>query len=300
MRNCYLSHWSALQFWKASLVQAYFQSHYKPEIPADVTVFKTSHYYRRKNLRVHLCTSKVQRGAKMHVRGQQVISPEFAYMQLAAQLAEPERILLGILLCAKPHDDASQQVTTRKKLLSFVRKAKRQYGRHKAIQALAYVRDDCRSIMEALQYMFHSLPHRLGGCGFGEGVFNHRFILDVEGARALGQRSCYADVYWPQHGLVLEYDSLTHHSSVSAQGWDAERLATLSRHGPRGGLCVISVKPSQLYNLLAFQELFKYIAKRIGKRIRIRTSKYWRMHDKLRRLLPRRGTIVAEPSPVLI
>lgn len=62
---------------------------------------------------------------------------------------------------------------------------------------------------------------------------------------------------------------------------------------------LVSVKTIQLYNPAAFQDLFRYIAAKIGKRIRIRTPKYTEMHEKLRQLLPRRPIVrdpVWEPS----
>lgn len=255
----------------------------------EVTVFKASHYYRRKDMRVHLCTSKVPSDAMLQVRGQSVVSPEFAYLQVAARLPPLEAILLGILLCARPEGYASEPITARKKLLRFARKARRFCGRNRALKALKYVRDGCNSILEGIEMMLACLPHRLGGCGFGEGEFDREITLDEEGARLLGQRTCRLDVYLVRYGVVLEYDSFKYHNNATSHGRDSMRQIVLSRHGPRGGLILISVKTIQLYKPAAFQELFHHIAAKIGKRIRIRTPKYADMYEKLRQLLPRRS-----------
>lgn len=293
MNRCALSHWSALVFWKAPFIREYFGSIGMYSGRTDVTVFSRSHYYLRKNLRVHLCSSKLPPSVLRVVDGQSVVSPEFAFLQLAGKLDPLNLILLGIMLCSSP--TGSAPFTTRQNLIDTVSKARRHYGRQKALRALHYVREGCRSIQEAFLFLFLTLPHRLGGCGFRGGVFNHKIRLNEEGARALGQAYCHADLYFPQHRLIVEYDSFLHHRTAAAQGKDAERSIVLERQ-PRRRYQVIHVHTSQLYNRTAFHQLFLRIAATIGKRVRIRAVRYKQMFQKLRQMLPRWRTPAAAPT----
>lgn len=287
MKNCCLSHWSALVFWKANFVRDYFRSECATTSPLHVTVFTKAHYYRRKGRQVHLCTSRVQRGAIQTIGGRKVVSPEFAYLQLAAKLPRQKLILLGNLLCGLPAGVKSKPLTTKKKLYTFAVRAHWHYDRRKALAALKYVQDRGGSILESVADMLLELPHHLGGCGLSGGKLNHQFVLNKEGAQALRQASCYADCYYPNHNLILEIDSFKHHSSAYARGRDAERATVLSLLRQRRQITVINIQTSQIYKPVAFKQLLYRLAKIMDRRIRIRCKSFTAMHQQLRALLPR-------------
>jgi very-short-patch-repair endonuclease len=129
--------------------------------------------------------------------------------------------------------------------------------------------------MESILYMYLRLPNALGGCAFTEIRLNRKLSLRKSG------KTYIADLYVPSCKLDIEYDSQTHHDNPAAYSKDSIRAAHLEDEGYQ----ILSVKPIQLYNLKHFETLAKNIARRIGKRIRIRARKFFDSFAALRDLL---------------
>lgn len=140
--------------------------------------------------------------------------------------------------------------------------------------------------MESISYMILTLPNSMGGFGIKGAVFNYEIKLNSESAKLLGQDRCFADLYYKQARLAVEYDSFAYHHRPSEQGKDAIRSTCLSRQGIK----IINLKTVQLYNKVACMDFAVNLARHLGKRIQIRSNNFKQMHAQLRELLPLRMT----------
>ena len=141
--------------------------------------------------------------------------------------------------------------------------------------------------MESIAYMILALPHNLGGYGLGGSVFNHEIKLNNEARLRLGQNRCFADLYYKQAKLAVEYESFAYHNSPWDQGKDMMRSAILERQG----INVMHLSTIQLYNKDACKDFAYNLAVRLGKRMQIRAKRFHEMHALLRELLPNRETL---------
>lgn len=81
--------------------------------------------------------------------------------------------------------------------------------------------------------MFATLPFgcSYGGVGMVDPLLNHRIELSADVARQLGQKVIYPDLYWPQIGFVIEYDSVSDHDTMAAASHDAGKRMAYARMG---------------------------------------------------------------------
>ena len=101
-----------------------------------------------------------------------VSSPEFVFVQMSAQLSVVELAQLGNELCGGyfllPRTGFSKHVnkkplTTRTKLVNFVKSVPNARGAQKALNALRWVANHCNSPMETNSLLMLYLPGRTGG-----------------------------------------------------------------------------------------------------------------------------------------
>jgi hypothetical protein len=278
----YLSYFSAAAFWKIPCIEAVLGSETAETDPVDFTVSKRSARSQKKGRTIHLCQPALPAGAVVSRDGKMVASPELMFLELACKLNIHRLILLGLQLCSHPLGNPSGAITTKQKLKTFLAKTQGHRGHLKALRAVKYIEDGSVSIMESMAYMILTLPHALGGYGLGGAVFNHEIKLKGEAGKRLGQKHCFADLYYKSARLAVEYDSFAYHSSPSEQGRDVVRSAVLDRQGVE----VMRLSTIQLYNKDACRDFAFNLASRLGKRIQIRTKKFNEMHALLRALLP--------------
>lgn len=211
--------------------------------------------------------------------GEQAVSPQLMYLQLVRKLDLHEAILLGDLLCACPESSWSEPNMTRARLLAFARAVEGVAGRAQALQALEYVKDGARSIMECFVDMLLALPYRHGGLGLKGGVFNYRIDLDREGQLALGRNVCFADYCFPERKIIYEYNGEQHAATIDE---DSRRTLALQRQG----YTVITITKTQLYSRNALHQLLQHVADVHQVRVRIRTSRYEEGLRAIQTLLP--------------
>lgn len=252
---------------------------------ADSPIFTVSNYNMRVNIngkKVHACKLNLPAGAIKILNDKSVASPELLFLELASELSIHRLILLGLQLCSHSPRDPSMAITTRQKLAAFLSETSGHRGHRKAMRALLYVKNGSASIMESLAYMVLTLPHALGGYGLNGADLNHEIKLKDVMKTHLGQNRCFVDLYYKKAKLAVEYDSFAYHSNPSEQGKDAKRSAILERKG----INVMHLSTIQLYNKDACWIFAKNLSVRLGKRIKIQTSKFDEMHNLLRALLP--------------
>lgn len=127
----------------------------------------------------------------------------------------------------------------------------------------------------------------MGGYGLKDAVFNFEIPLKGEARMRLGQNRCFADLYYRQAKLAVEYDSFAFHSSPMEQGKDAIRSGILERKG----INMMHLSTIQLYDGAACKDFAINLAARLNKRVRIRAKQFDAMHSRLRNLLPDKNTI---------
>lgn len=278
----YLSHYSAAAYWKIPYLETVLGSEIAETNPMDFTVSTLSDRSRKKGRIIHWCKLALPAGALVSKSDKTVASPELTFLELADKLSIHQLILLGLQLCSHSPGNPSEAITTKRKLKAFLAKTPGHRGYRKALRAVKYIENGSASFMESMAYMVLTLPHALGGYGLSGPVFNHEIKLRGKGGKRLSQKRCFADLFYKQAKLAVEYQSFTFHSSPSEQGKDMMRSAVLYRQG----IQVMFLSTIQLYDKDACQDFALNLAAQLGKRIQIRTRKFHRMQGLLRALLP--------------
>ncbi len=262
----------ALDYWGVPAIRGKIEPA-EAIFPEEYVIFTDKPLYRPDRAVIHTCRIP---GAEKYVEGQACTLP-LVFLQVALDYNIHELIYLGLQICS--YREGGRPRCTVEELRACAEELRGHRGRRKALRAIRYLKNDSRSPMESILYMFLRLPNALGGCGFKEIVLNEQIVLDR------GDKTYYADLYVPSRKLDIEYDSEEYHSSAPALSKDRERAAHLEAEGYR----VVSVGFSQLSNLKAFQNLARQLARLIGKRIYIRARKFFESFIALRELLLKKG-----------
>lgn len=278
----YLSHFSAAAFWNIPYIEAVLGSEIDETNLVNFTISQRNARSLKKDRINHLCELQLPANAVVLRHSIKVASPELLFLQLGCKLDIHRHILLGLQLCSHPPGNPSEAITTKQKLKTFLAKTSGHRGHRRALRAIKYIEDGSASIMESMTYMVLTLPHALGGYGLDGAVFNHEIKLKNEAGKHLGQKRCFADLYYKTIKLAVEYESFAFHNSPAEQGKDVMRSAILERQG----LEVMHLSTIQLYDKDACKYFAFNLASRLGKRIQIRTKKFDQMHRLLRTLLP--------------
>jgi very-short-patch-repair endonuclease len=203
------------------------------------------------------------------------------FLDMAKHLGFHRSVLFGIQLCSSD-SSGSLPLTSSKQLLRFLKQARSAHGCSAAMKAAVYVADNSWSIMESLLYMLLVLPNRHGGFGLKGAELNRSITLKGEKQPNTTTRFV-GDLYWEKARLVVEYDSLAYHNNANSWIKDARRAAKLETQGYK----VLSVNTAQLYNEQALAEVASAIARHLGRKIQIRTSRFAAQHELIRSMLPR-------------
>ena len=278
----YLSYDSAAKFWNIPYIEAALSSEIDGAKPASFVVSQRSLRSPKKDRTRHLCELALPTDAVVSRNGIMVASPELLFLQLACKLDINRLILLGLQLCSYPPGKSNMSITTKQNLSAFLAETSGHRGHCKALRAVKYIEDGSASVMESIAFMILTLPHNLGGYGLNGAVFNHEIKLNEQAGKRLGQKRCFADLYYKSARLAVEYESFAFHSSPSEQGKDMMRSAILERQG----IEVMRLSTIQMYDKEACIDFVFNLAARLGKRIQIRTKKFDPMHTLIRSLLP--------------
>jgi len=284
----FTSHYTAAHAWSIKNLDVIFAGYEDDAQQNHITYVCKSERRFTTGQVTHLCTRLLPAGAVVSRDEKFIASAELVFLQLANQLDIHRTILLGLQLCAYPPGQSDKALTTKQKLINFSLKMKGHRGTRRALQALRYVKNGSASIMESLAYMKLALPNFLGGYGLSDLQLNYEIHLKNEKRRYPSQQRYFVDIYYKDAKLAVEYDSHKHHQSPLEQGRDAMRAAILEKQG----ISVVSFKTIQLYNEDAFQDFAENLAKRLGKRIRIKSVSFHPMSQRLQELLPRQSPIL--------
>lgn len=278
----FISHYTAANHWKIPCIHEALGCGTDGTGPTHITVTDRRDRYPLLNHKIHLCELDLPEDALVCRNDTVVASPELVFLQLASELSIHRLILLGLQLCSHPPGNPSMAITTKQKITTLLAKISGHRGHRKSLRAIKYVVNGSASIMESMVYMILTLPNCLGGFGLAGAVFNHEIELGEKGVDRLGQKRCYADLFYKSDDLAVEYDSFSFHSSPMEQGRDMIRSVILEGQG----IDVMHLSTIQLYDRDACVDFALKLANHLGRRMRIRTNKFGRMHRNLRALLP--------------
>ncbi len=218
------------------------------------------------------------------------VSPELLFVQLSAELALPQAVLLGWELCGRygkvlPGDRRCRLVergfedraalTTVAGITAFLAAHPRLRGVRPAREALTWVRDRARSPMEAAVWMLLCMPPRLGGFGLPPFQVNYRIPLNPRDAALLDRPYLELDLWHPDPPLDVEVDGSDHdrtrvHDAVRNNELAARHVRQIHLAGP------------ELMNCDRFEDEARTIAQILGVRLRLECAdwraRYVRLH----------------------
>ena len=204
-------------------------------------------------------------------RGIYVVSPALSLVQFASTHTVPETIKYGSALCGPfrltgEHGEGTEDRPALASVAELARDISSWHnlaGLKTCKKALPWINENCASPAEIHMNMRFDLPYRYGGYGISKPHANFKIELSKSEQRASGLSCCYGDAVWPEHNLVVEYDSGKYHSSAVKLERDAMRRNTL-RHA---GYTVLEVTNQQLTSIDAFEQIVEEVARITGKRI---------------------------------
>ena len=199
-----------------------------------------------------------------------VATPELCFVQMAQILDDIDLVRFGYELCggycvdpAAPKDFFNRRaVSSTERLRRYIARADGLRGVKKARAVLERIADHSASPRETATAIIESFPMTRGGYGFPLPVMNWRIPLSTPDAQ--GRRSYLLDLYWPQHGVAIEYASAEEHSLATERIADIERQNVIEF----GGIRVIQVTGTHLANLQSLETISRLLAKFMGRRMR--------------------------------
>lgn len=272
----YLSGRAALEHWGVPHLRGILEPK-DHEVEQEYVVFTEQSVHRPQGLALRTCRIK---GASKYTKDGVCTLP-LVFLQVTRDYEIHQLIYLAIQMTS--YRDLKPPLTTLRALRSCAEELVGHHGRRKALRALKYAEEGARSPMEALLFMFLSLPNCLGGCAFRGMKFNKKIVAHK------AKRTYYADLYLPSEKLIIEYNSFQHHNNAQSFSGDSVRKMNLEAEGYK----VMIVTAGQLSEIAHFETLAYNIARILKKSIRIRARKFFPGYRAMRELLMKEGK---EPS----
>ena len=269
--------------------------------PIEAFVADRTKGTRTKHLVTRVFDRPVPYGAFLNLgHGVCICTPQFAFLQLGAELEFLELLSVGMELCGSyskwaledtypdsPSDlgSAGTQTCTydlpaalnAKRMEAFIARMKGQRGAVGARKASRWLLDGAASPMETAIYLLLCLPRRLGGYGLPKPLLNP--VLKISGPDGVQER--YPDLFWLGAGIDAEYNSDENHSGESARYRDSKREIELTVADVR----VLPLTRPQLMDADEFDGFANGLRKMLGIRTRPLEPDWPFKRDELRRFL---------------
>lgn len=194
----------------------------EPSRPLHLVVRDPALKHRIRDCAIHVCRGNLPSGSFHRLAGGNIISsPELTFLQMASCASKWQLIEAGNYLCStfSISDEGRGYTGKREQLVSAGRLGEfldslpsHTYGVDKAKAALKYVVELTASPKESQLAMHYALPAALGGRGPMELVANQVIHIDEHGQRMLGSNHLVGDLFLPDFGCDLEFDSVEFHT----------------------------------------------------------------------------------------
>lgn len=224
--------------------------------------------------RYHVCTRKLSPDLFCCVEnGVFVASPELVLAQMAQQLS----LFQFVDLCMEfmgtyaLRDEGHRGFATRhaplasrERLALALQELLGRDAYRKVRLILEHAACGSRSPMETREYLLLFLPKKYGGYGLPKAEMNARIELLPEQQGETGRKYVECDLFWPEHGVAVEYDGEYDHASYKARTRDATKRNVLLTRGIRQ----FTITARQILDICAFDAVARDIAKAIGYKLR--------------------------------
>lgn len=157
--------------------------------------------------------------------------------------------------------NTNEPITNTSKIENMLSSLGKYAGSKKAREALRLVANNSNSPMETVQAALLGFPHSMGGIGFGPYVLNYKI------ATSSGKR--YIDLAIPQYKIGFEYKGRNFHTPEQT-GRDDRRQNNIAGCG----YTILNVWYEDLAQKHLFDSLVNNAANAMGKRLRIRSTKF--------------------------
>lgn len=218
----------------------------------------------------HVVSRPLPEGSLCHLSGDNTIaSPELTYAQAAASEPLLETVRVGCYLCStffigddgRDYTGERRQLTTVEALRAYVdRLPPGTRGVRRAREALAYVIDGLASPTEVFLGMAYGMPPDRGGMGPFVMHANQRIEIDERIQELLGSRFLKGDLYLPEFGADLEYDSRRFHTGQYRLDHTQARRNAIEAMGIK----TISATYGQINTFAKFENFTWMLRKRLG------------------------------------
>lgn len=304
-----LSHISAIEFWlsqresRPKFVRApvpekgpsarerkRFRQRFANQLSTPVHTLVQAPWPNKDAFQFHSCRTLSKDISFATVREDVFVCPvELAFVQVASDLAFLELVRLGFELCGTYSIDRRatggffqrETPTTPQRMLQFLNGNPSLKGAEKARRALRYVAGNAASPAEARLAMSLTLPLMYGGLGLPKAQLNYSLPLGTYAQRATGRHYFLCDMFWPESNVAVEYDSDLAHTGSQRIAHDSARRNALSYIDVN----VITVTRAEYQSRDDFNRVARIVAKRLGRRIRIRDVRFNERQIHLRKML---------------
>ena len=228
-----------------------------------------------------------------------ISAPWFCFLQMASKLNLADAIRLGMELCGthstlpfSPRIIFSGTLTPEEIKRGFVkatpitnvrqlRAGLASLSDHKyatAVIAAQYIIDGSRSPAESRVYIIFCLPAKRGGYGLPRPVLNETIPLPEHLRNLCGSPYYIADFYYPNHGLVVEFDGHYHWEGNVRMDDNVRDLIFREL-----GITVIRMGKRQIENPLLMDLQVQEICRHLGIQYREPTDYVLKARTKLRK-----------------
>ena len=275
--------------------------------PINLMINNQNGKWRSRIARPRIYTGSIPEGCIISIgEGLAVSSPEFCFFQMAGELPLVKLIELGLELSGSYSRAANseiikgtasefsngfesmdktmyshQQLTNVKTIKALVVRLEGVGGQKKAGRALRFIADGSASPMETIIFMLLTLPYRLGGYGLPMPVLNKEIHIGKATKRKSRKPTYKCDLFWPKANFAIDYDSDFYHTGADRIAYDSKRRLDLNSIG----INAFAVTSRQIRNRIEFEELASFIARKLGKRLRYKNTKFFKASRELRDML---------------
>lgn len=194
----------------------------EPDRPLHLVVGDPALKHRVRDCRVHVCEGPLPDGSFCQLPGSNLVaSPALTFLELAQTHSLWELVEIGNYLCStfsisdegRGYTGKRAQVAAPEQLSRYLSELPPYTrGVRRAQQALEHVTELTASPKESQLAMHYHLPVELGGRGPFEIVANQAIRIDEHGQRLLASGHLVGDLFLPDFGCDLEFDSIEFHT----------------------------------------------------------------------------------------